>query len=79
MVTTNSLNDGNCVNGGGNVFTFFGQYAYCNAPAFYAAVNNAIMLGQLIVPKLGIAADGGPCPTTRDFIVVDQDQSDNVS
>jgi hypothetical protein len=32
----------------------------------------------LHVPPLGTAADGKPCPTVRDFFVVDQDQSDNL-
>jgi hypothetical protein len=31
------------------------------------------------VPPVGTARDGLPCPTTRDFLTVDQDQSDNVS
>lgn len=65
-----------CVNGidGGN----FGQFAYCNAPAFFKAAHRAIRRGQLLVPPLGIAADGRRCPTVRDFFVVDQDQSDNL-
>jgi len=66
----------NCVNGadGGN----FGQFAYCNAPAFFKAAHRAIRRGQLTIPPLGVAADGRPCPTVRDFFVVDQDQSDNL-
>jgi hypothetical protein len=72
----NGLTAGNCVNGFGG--TVFGQFAYCNAPAFFNAANNAILSGNLIVPPLGTAVDGLPCPTVRDFFVVDQDQSDNV-
>ena len=70
------LSSANCVNGfdGGN----FGQFAYCNAPAFYKAAHRAIRSGQLKVPPLGTAADGRPCPSVRDFFVVDQDQSDNL-
>jgi len=66
----------NCVNGadGGD----FGQFSYCNAPAFFKAAHRAIRSGQLTIPPLGIAADGRPCPTVRDFFVVDQDQSDNL-
>jgi hypothetical protein len=56
----------------------FGQFAYCGAPAFFAAANNAIRAGKLKVPPVGTARDGKPCPTTRDFSVVDQDQSDNL-
>lgn len=65
-----------CVNGidGAN----FGQFAYCNAPAFFHAAHRAIRQGKLTVPPLGLAADGRPCPTVRDFFVVDQDQSDNL-
>lgn len=65
-----------CVNGLGN--SPFGQFAHCNAPAFFAAANAAIGKGQLTVPAPGTAKDGMPCPTTRDFSLVDQDQSDNV-
>lgn len=57
----------------------FGQFAYCNAPAFFTAANTAEAAGKLAVPPLGTARDGKPCPTTRDFSVVDQDQSDNVT
>jgi hypothetical protein len=65
-----------CVNGSpGSLFT---QFAYCGAPQFFAAANDAIRAGKLHVPPLGIAKDGQPCPTTRDFSVVDQDQSDNL-
>jgi hypothetical protein len=71
------LADANCVNGlNGNIF---GQFSYCNAPAFFTAANAAIASGQLKVPALGTATDGKPCPTVRDFFIVDQDQSDNVT
>jgi hypothetical protein len=71
-----SLADAKCVNGlNGNVF---GQFAYCNAPAFFAAANAAITAGKLKVPAAGTALDGKPCPTVRDFFIVDQDQSDNL-
>lgn len=72
----NSLNSGRCVNGVNG--TIFGQFAYCNAPAFFQGANQAIRDGQLVVPALGIAKDGQICPTVRDFAIVDQDQSDNV-
>jgi len=71
-----SLANARCVNGSnGNVF---GQFAYCNAPAFFAAANAAIASGKLKVPAAGTANDGKPCPTVRDFFIVDQDQSDNL-
>jgi hypothetical protein len=70
------LSGAECVNGlsGSN----FGQFSYCNAPAFFKAAHHAIRTGQVSIPPLGIAADGRPCPTVRDFFVVDQDQSDNL-
>lgn len=71
-----SLRAGNCTNGAHR--SIFGQFAYCNAGRFFAAANAAIGAGRLAVPPLGTARDGLPCPTTRDFGVVDQDQSDNV-
>ena len=71
------LNDNNCVNGLRK--SIFGQYAYCNAPAFFQAANQAIAAGKLVPPALGMGKDGQPCPSVRDFSVVDQDQSDNVN
>jgi hypothetical protein len=72
----NVLPGNNCVNG--TTGSVFGQFAYCNAPAFFAAANAAIASGKLTVPAVGTAKDGKPCPTVRDFFVVDQDQSDNL-
>jgi hypothetical protein len=70
------LDASGCVNGlPGSIF---GQFSYCNAPAFFKAANLAIRSGRLHVPRLGFAHDGLPCPTVRDFYVVDQDQSDNL-
>lgn len=66
------LNEGHCVNGLGH--SLFGQVSYCNAPAFFAYANQIVH-----APALGMANDGMACPTTRDFSVVDQDQSDNVT
>jgi hypothetical protein len=75
--TNGSLMQGNCVNGIEN--SIFGQFSYCNAPAFFQAANAAIKAGMLKVPALGRGKDGMTCPTTRDFSIVDQDQSDNVT
>ena len=72
-----SLAQGKCINGiAGSIF---GQFAYCNAPRFFQAANRAMRVGQLVPPALGMANDGKPCPTVRDFSVVDMDQSDNVT
>ncbi|TPX37727.1 hypothetical protein SmJEL517_g00483 [Synchytrium microbalum] len=69
------LSAAKCVNGlAGSVF---GQFSACNAEAFFAAT-----LSKNLVPALGNIQNGAnvgqPCPTTRSFFVVDQDQSDNV-
>ncbi|HEU5230345.1 MAG TPA: hypothetical protein VFU49_21175, partial [Ktedonobacteraceae bacterium] len=75
--TNGSLAQGMCVNGVRR--SVFGQFAYCNAPAFFTAANQAIQVGKLQVPPLGMGNDGKPCPSVRDFTVVDMDQSDNVT
>jgi hypothetical protein len=72
-----SLQQGKCVNGVQG--SIFGQFSYCNAPAFFDAANQAIGAGKLVPPALGMGKDGQICPTVRDFSVVDQDQSDNVT
>jgi len=66
----------NCINGITN--SIFGQFAYCNAPNYFNAVNAAVNAGTIKVPPLGTANDGMSCPTARDFFIVDMDQSDNV-
>jgi len=72
----NSLHDGNCINGLDE--SVFGQFAYCNAAAFFTAANAAIQAGKVTVPALGMGKDGQTCLTARDFGLVDMDQSDNV-
>lgn len=72
----NALQQGNCVNGAQG--SIFGQFSYCNAPAFFQSANQEIQANMLQVPAAGTAKDGQACPTLRDFSVVDQDQSDNV-
>ncbi len=77
MGTSSNLEEAHCVNGiNGSIF---GQFAACNAPAFFAAARTSIKAGKLVVPPLGKGKDGLTCPTSRDFSVVDQDQSDNVT
>jgi hypothetical protein len=68
-----TLRGANCVNGLPN--DLFGEFAYCNAVAFFAAVAASNLV---VVPPLGFGLDGNLCPTVRDFSVVDMDQSDNV-
>jgi hypothetical protein len=67
---------GNCVDASGQ--SVIGQVSACNAVNFYDAANAAIQNGTLKVPALGTASDGQACQSTRDFALIDQDQSDNV-
>ncbi|GCE20572.1 hypothetical protein [Dictyobacter kobayashii] len=70
------MNAGNCVNGLGN--SPFGQFGYCNAVNFFRVANQLVAAGKITIPALGTAKDGMTCPSTRDFGIVDMDQSDNV-
>lgn len=74
---SNTLQSADCVTGLGT--SLFGQVSSCNSRAFFEAAFVAVRAGKLKVPALGTARDGMTCPTTRDFSVVDQDQSDNVT
>jgi hypothetical protein len=74
------LQQANCVNGISQN-DIFGQFAYCNADAFYTAVQTAIDMGKTLnppLPPLEKGIDGFDCPTTRSFFIVDQDPSDNL-
>jgi hypothetical protein len=70
-----------CVGGlvTGQAVSPFGQVSYCNARPFFQAANSAVRRHLLIVPSPGRAADGLPCLTLRNFALIDQDQSDNVT
>jgi hypothetical protein len=79
LTLTGDTAGGNCVNGDGN--SIFGQFAYCNTPAFFEAAYTAVSNGLLVVPPPGTTTKTltpQPCPVTRDFRMVDMDQSDNV-
>ena len=67
---------GRCVDALGQ--SVIGQVSACNAVGFYNLANREIAQGTLTVPPAGTSLDGQPCMTTRDFGMVDQDQSDNV-
>jgi hypothetical protein len=67
---------GKCVDALGQ--SLIGQVSACNAVAFYRAANADIADGKLSIPGAGTATDGQACQTTRDFALIDQDQSDNV-
>jgi hypothetical protein len=72
----NTLANAKCVNGLNQ--SVFGQFAYCNAVNFFHDVNQGIAANKVKIPALGMASDGKPCMTARDFGLVDMDQSDNV-
>jgi hypothetical protein len=76
VLTGAGAQQGNCVDASGQ--SVIGQVSACNAVNFYNAANAAIARGTLKVPALGTASDGQACETTRDFSLIDQDQSDNV-
>jgi hypothetical protein len=85
--TANALQLGNCVNG--QAGSVFGQVSFCNGTEFFKEAFQLEREGKLVVPSAGtsgkIVASGGnlgtgqTCPTTRNFDMVDQDQSDNVT
>jgi hypothetical protein len=77
--TRNALAQGRCVNGlNGSIF---GQVSFCNGTGFFQAAFRAEAAGKLVVPATGTSTKvaGLPCPTTRNFNMIDQDQSDNVT
>ena len=84
--TPNALAQGNCVNGLGSVF---GQVSFCNGINFFNTALQMMREGRLFVPSAGTSAKivptagrlgtGSTCPTVRNFDMVDQDQSDNVT
>ena len=76
VLTGAGATQGNCVDASGQ--SVIGQVSACNAVSFYNAANAAIARGTLKVPAIGTASDGQACQTTRDFALIDQDQSDNV-
>jgi hypothetical protein len=85
--TANALQQGHCVNG--QAGSVFGQVSFCNGINFFNEAFRLEREGKLVVPSAGtstkIVASGGnlgtgqTCPTTRNFDMVDQDQSDNVT
>jgi hypothetical protein len=67
---------GNCIDAFGN--SLINQTPQCNAANFYRMANAEIASGTLTVPAAGTGQDGQACQTTRDFALIDQDQSDNA-
>ena len=85
--TANALRNGNCVNGTSG--SIFGQVAFCNGINFFNAASRDERAGRLVVPSEGTSSkivasagtlgSGQNCPETRNFDMVDQDPSDNVT
>jgi hypothetical protein len=67
---------GNCIDAFGN--SLINQTPQCNAVNFYRMANAEIRRGTLKIPATGTGKDGQACQTTRDFALIDQDQSDNA-
>ena len=85
--TPNALKQGNCMNGMPG--SIFGQVSFCNGANFFNAAFQDEREGKLKVPSAGTSAamaatdgalgTGKTCPVTRNFDMVDQDPSDNVT
>lgn len=85
--TPNALAEGRCTDGMPG--SPFGQVSFCNGPAFFKAAAAAERAGKLRVPFAGMSrrmvvtagalGTGRECPTVRNFDMVDQDPSDNVT
>jgi hypothetical protein len=85
--TPNALAEGRCTDGMPG--SPFGQVSFCNGPAFFKAAFAAERAGKLRVPAAGFSSrmvatagalgTGRECPTVRNFDMVDQDPSDNVT
>ena len=85
--TPNALAQGNCING--EPGSVFGQVSFCNGINFFNTAFQLEREGRLfvpsegtstkIVPTAGALGTGDDCPVTRNFDMVDQDPSDNVT
>ena len=85
--TANALQQGDCVNG--EPGSIFGQVSFCNGTTFFNAAFRLMREGRLVVPSEGTSTKivptagalgtGDDCPVTRNFDMVDQDPSDNVT
>jgi hypothetical protein len=72
----NGARQGACVDALGQ--SLIGQVSACNAVNFYRLADAEIARGTLQITPAGTSADGQACQTTRNFGMIDQDQSDNV-
>jgi hypothetical protein len=85
--TPDALSEGNCVDGMPG--SPFGQVSFCNGLNFFNAAFRMEGTGRLTIPSAGMSRSmaatagalgtGRECPTTRNFDMIDQDPSDNVT
>jgi hypothetical protein len=85
--TPEALSQGRCTDG--EPGSPFGQVSFCNGTAFFDAAFAMERTGRLVVPSAGTSSilvasapglgSGQECPTTRNYDMVDQDPSDNVT
>jgi hypothetical protein len=85
--TSHALAEGRCTDG--EPGSPFGQVSFCNGPAFFKAAFALERAGMLRVPAAGMShrmvatagalGTGRECPSVRNFDMVDQDPSDNVT
>jgi hypothetical protein len=85
--TAGALRQGHCTDG--EPGSPFGQVSFCNGINFFKAAFKLEREGRLFVPRLGtsrkivptagVVGTGRECPTVRNFDMVDQDPSDNVT
>jgi hypothetical protein len=85
--TPGALSEGNCVDGMPG--SPFGQVSFCNGTNFFNEAFRLERAGRLHVPAAGMSKNmaatagslgtGRQCPTTRNFDMIDQDPSDNVT
>jgi hypothetical protein len=85
--TSGALAQGDCTDGPAG--SIFGQVSFCNGTNFFNAAFRLMREGRLtvpsegtsskIVPTAGRLGTGNDCPVTRNFDMVDQDPSDNVT
>ena len=85
--TPDALGEGNCTDG--EPHSPFGQVSFCNGVNFFSAASRLERSGRLDVPFAGMSSNivatagslgtGRECPTTRNFDMIDQDPSDNVT
>jgi len=85
--TPEALGQGDCTDG--EPGSPFGQVSFCNGPNFFKAAFALERAGRLAIPSAGTSRNmvatagalgtGRACPTVRNFDMVDQDPSDNVT